>query len=646
MPDTATSEARLEAAQQQPDSVLSPMEATISAFGGPQLSDLQQKFGGIVALIEPLKMLLDRTTYTDSDGKKVTMGAGALRDPQGFGERWIAQQDAQALSGVLAPLKAEKDALVRKLLTNYYTYRKFSPAAIDQKLSRGSLEKVLVHGMLMLQGHDSALKMLTQAAKQEGIGSADLGTAYGRTQQARLNVLAQLYRTATDMSAQTPLQGASAAKHMQTLLEVYQQGGFKKLLKMPGVFDNRGQFTQYGHALAGAIMKDTGYSIYAAKRLTGQKDPVTAMQGLKSLIGENVAGQLSDPQTKRALASYLHSAQITGLNPTQSMSMLKAIRDLTGKSSLQYITMLGSQKLGFDKMAAIGTTGDLGQWHKLSTMNVVKAATGPQMQTAKIAAAALEKAYGRSAAWNLMDGILLRGSRYRNGFIAEANKLLQGRDRIQAVDAQGLAWSPQAQAYEESGRAIPALTTIGAKQYWNTLTRESPWFRKYAGAVMSEQGDLSTDSIGRYLTAHGATPAQQGRVLQHVSSFGKRFQTDPESLLSFMNAGAKHNERMRMAGEAETRGQESLMTSNLQGAAGIEGMLREGMQEDATPGKFLGGFLGTDRDVKESELPGGMQGLGAVPKFTTPDLTKPPLPVPDIQETVAPVVPVKPAQVK
>jgi hypothetical protein len=613
---------QLSAANQQPES---PVQSVMRAFGG-QFEDIRNQYGGLVSALGPLvnlaKAFIDRGEYTDAAGNVFKLPVGAWRNPQGLVNTWWDALDSRALEGVHSTLKREKDELVKKILTGYYKARGFSDAGIEQAISRPSVEKWIASGLLSLQGHGQALRQLTEALQQEGIGADKIDTTFDRGQQAKVNILTQLYRTATDLSAANPLQGATMAKHMQTLLETYQQGGFKDMLRKPGVFDSKGNFTNYGRALIDERMQALGRNMAMVKAATGLKDPVEAVRGLKALFGDRISIQLTDKDTGKALASFHAAAKSAGLSTIGGLQLLKAMKDLSGSSSLKHLTAMAAQKLGFDRLGLMGSTGDSKQWNKITTLAVANANAGSGMALAGAAAAALAAKYGKAAAWNLMDDVLRKGFRYRNGIIGEASKLL-GR-RLDANDVSALMWNPDAKEYRESGRALPAFVTNQAARYWNYVKSKSPWLARNAGHVLRETGSLDMDSINQYLDNHGIDAVSKGDLNRHLKSLAPHLDRDMDinSALSFIGVGSQIGQRQKLIENAMKRGEDSYAMAHLQGRSGLEGLLSEAMQPDPTFGSIIGGFTGVDKHLNASNVPATVTLPGSEQKFDAPDLTK------------------------
>lgn len=583
----------------------------LAAQHGPQL----QAAGVIASFIGGL---LRKRTYVDSTGKTREMPAG--RGYTDIVSSWMAMMDNTYFSGLNDQLKAEQRAKENQLLAGYYRARGYSEETIKHYSSRPSLERLAVKAAMIYQGHDKALRHLNLRLKDAGVGASSAGPR----QQAAVNLAAQMYRAATDVSPYTPWQGGKADERLGVMLEMQASGAFNDLYRKRGVFEKEGTFTPYGYALASERIKEAGRTMNLARSLTGKQSVYEAYTDLKGIFGDNVSQQLTDPETGRLLGAYNSLARSAGLaKPEQRLQMLRAMQSVTGSKSLKHNILASMPKLSFDQISNTdllygNRTADeinLPMWNNLTMRAALAARQGPTMMVTRSVAAALEGKFGRTAAYNIMDSVLDRGLRYKNGIVKEASKYLGGGLTWKRL--QELSTAPEAVAYMESGRAMPALITAEAAKYWNRVRSSSPWLAKHATRIFQETGGIGVSNIQTYLANHSVAPHIKGRIMAHVDSLKYKLGGDVNTYLHVVGAGARMRQRAASMRQAYAQGTTAYNTAHMQQSTGVEGITRASQLPDNA--SVMGVLSGAFGGAPNKQDPSGLLGeIGTQPNELPP----------------------------
>ena len=534
---------------------LSVQQQVGSAFSGlGQFDDWQQQASDALAQLSPFlniaKSIWGQQYTVDALGNKTKIGAGSNIP----GQNWIDLQDRRFYAGLFEPLKQEREDQKHDLLVNWYiNVRGFSPERAEQAASGWSIERGALTLAKMFQdwGLD---KVVNGFLQREGINTASYSPGDDRRKTAVVNLVSRMYKAASGLSADSPFQGAISSKHMQTMLELYERGAFRNLMRMPGVFDMAGKLTEYGSMMVDQDIRSKASNVRILTQLTGQTDPVKAVGLMKTVFGDRFVAALGKPGIGKAMGTYYQAARLAGVtDPTQMVALLGNLSRITGRTDPSVLMAMASQKLSFDKL---GMAGNPDQWNKWTMKLTADAVNSEAMKHAGAAAAALEHQYGRSAAWNIMQDVLRQGSRYRYGFLSEANKLLDPEYRLKPQDVEAMMSHPSAQAFVSSGLALPALTTIGAARMWNQLRSISPWIARHGNAILQRYGGFGREQVQAYANSLGARPQELAQILKHTDDVARQVNADPDALYGMISTSSNYSRRMNFLKEAERRGKD------------------------------------------------------------------------------------------
>ena len=597
-------------------SIIQPTNPYFQQFLQNLPPELQQQVQGSMQSAQnsfklPLIILssLMQREYTTEGGRKVKIPRPmtAASSPAQMGDDLIRAADRQLSKQVAAPLMREYEKQRHGMLVELLTREYYDPDDPNRTVEKAreraetharnpSIEKVLLHGLMWLNGHNEALKTVSQYMDRLSGGNFSAGGEMDRRRHGLMQTAAQLYRNVSDMGPESPLTGENTLDKMKAALSIMGSGGFHGIFAKGGMFDETGQLTDKGRTEVNRLYKNAGQGITELRKLTGT-DAMQSLQLSRRLFGANALKQLTDEDTVQSLGSYRHLADMTGLSPKGRIQLLARLRGAGGKDS-DILPALNSAKerLSMELLGDWMGPVDPGERSKLLGKVVEGASKSNWIKAASAGAAALSDEYGRSTGWALTQDILQKSPLSPGAILKQTNRLLDPGGRITRDNLKNYIASDESYDFYRSGRALPRAVTREAYRVYRDMSQQSPWVRKHFPRILKQFGSLTRDSITKYLDEHGASSAEQGQVLQHINSFGDRYsQTygtgDMDAVLNFLSAGARHRDRSQVLKEAVRRGKLSRDLAPAAGSTGIAGILESLSRENPKAGVM--GTLGS-----------------------------------------------------
>ena len=529
----------------------------------------QRPIAAIQTIVESLRSFLPGL-YKDPDtGKTRAFGKLGSRSPGSISDAIEDALDKEFQSDVINPLKEELHTKTNDMLESYFLWRYDDPERAAAEAKRPALERLAVKGLLFFRGDHVALRGLSAYLNKLGYSDYSAGPGADRRRKALTSIASELYRQATDLSLASPFRGEGVKDNMQALLGMFDAGAFKQLLNKGGVFDQAGNLTESGQTLLSQSVTNASRSVFALSKITGQKSAVKSLQVAQEIFGQGILKQLDDDQTANSLNQFRAMARMNGMDSKQSMQLLATFkRHFPRATDPAPLLAMAAQKLSFNRIGSWYSSGDPRQWDRLTMGMAAGIGKTKFSRAAAAGAAALEQEYGRPAAWNIMDNALLRGIASPGRLIGVVNSHLG--EPITTANLNNFLNSPSAYAYFRSGRMFPAMMTRSAGLLYKEMGKRSAWARTNLPLILRRYGELSPDTLVKYLKDNNASVQDTGKVMGHMRQLAASFTPnlgtgDMATQMSLVTGGWKHGSRQRILQESGRRGDLAATLRNVRG---------------------------------------------------------------------------------